>query len=392
MSKKRNRLVFAGLVVTLSVLLFFFSEPVILWVLLLTVALAFLSAQLLHIDVRRINVKMDAPSGGRIGRDFPITITISQSRKLYTAKYAVIEVELSSTMLGRSRRQTFCVPLRSQTEQITYNLTPHICGEIRLNCVSVRIWDILEISSIKGSAFHDRTAVFYPVPIETELTFERMVSGASSSEEKTLSRPGHDPSETFDIKEYAPGDDVRSINWKLSTKTDALVVRQPSDPAQYDVALLPDIGIECSGKPISNAELNCAVALMISVGEKLLRQNTPFCLAIPTVHGIELSEVRDTRAFHLILPKVLCLRVLHESGIGIRYFASEHMERYFTKLVVISAGEYAPSLAQLDNRLSISVISSYSGSTVRHTSLGPDREAVYIPAEQNAGECLRLSF
>lgn len=55
----------------------------------------------------------------------------------------------------------------------------------------------------------------------------------------TRSRKGTDASEMFDIRSYVPGDDIRSIHWKLSGKTDELIVRQASDRTHYDLVIRP---------------------------------------------------------------------------------------------------------------------------------------------------------
>ena len=43
-------------------------------------------------------------------------------------------------------------------------------------------------------------------------------------------RPGDDPGETFDIREYQEGDSIRQIHWKLTGKLDKMMIRQRSFP------------------------------------------------------------------------------------------------------------------------------------------------------------------
>lgn len=40
------------------------------------------------------------------------------------------------------------------------------------------------------------------------------------------SRPGDDPGETYDIREYRSGDSIRQIHWKLSGKLDDIMIRE----------------------------------------------------------------------------------------------------------------------------------------------------------------------
>jgi uncharacterized protein (DUF58 family) len=53
-------------------------------------------------------------------------------------------------------------------------------------------------------------------------------------------RPGYDPSETFDVRQFRNGDKLQSIHWKLSVKMDDLVVRERSLPKGCPVVLFLD--------------------------------------------------------------------------------------------------------------------------------------------------------
>lgn len=51
---------------------------------------------------------------------------------------------------------------------------------------------------------------------------------------------GHDPSEIFQIREFRAGDKIQSIHWKLSAKTEELMVKENSQPLGCAVVLLAD--------------------------------------------------------------------------------------------------------------------------------------------------------
>jgi uncharacterized protein (DUF58 family) len=48
-------------------------------------------------------------------------------------------------------------------------------------------------------------------------------------------------SEIHDMREYRPGDSMRDIHWKLSAKTDKLIVREPQEPDRGQVLLTLDL-------------------------------------------------------------------------------------------------------------------------------------------------------
>jgi len=48
-------------------------------------------------------------------------------------------------------------------------------------------------------------------------------------------------SEIHDMREYQPGDSMRDIHWKLSAKTDKLIVREPQEPERGTVLVTLDL-------------------------------------------------------------------------------------------------------------------------------------------------------
>ena len=53
-------------------------------------------------------------------------------------------------------------------------------------------------------------------------------------------RLGDDPGETYDIRSYMPGDNIRQIHWKLTGKLDDVMIREKSYPVDDTVLLLAE--------------------------------------------------------------------------------------------------------------------------------------------------------
>ena len=48
---------------------------------------------------------------------------------------------------------------------------------------------------------------------------------------------GSDPTETFQIREYVPGDSLRQIHWKLSAKAGRYMVRDAAKPVDHRLTI-----------------------------------------------------------------------------------------------------------------------------------------------------------
>ena len=85
-------------------------------------------------------------------------------------------------------------------------------------------------------------------------------------------RAGFDQSEVFEIRPYRPGDKTAQIHWKLSQKTDTLMLRQGSLPVKTALLLIPEapLGKENSERAADLPErAPRAAARLFSLSESL---------------------------------------------------------------------------------------------------------------------------
>lgn len=375
----------------LAGLLLWFSEAYLLWMLLILLTAAALMALLLRHDAARLRLVLHAASGGQAGRPLAVTVSVTQPERFWVARYAVVELELRSVMFGTVERCRLRLTLRDGEARLETTVPAHLCGEMRICCTGVQVTDLLDTFAMRCALPGEERTVIYPQNIRMELELSQAIVGAASIEGLMQNRRGSDPSEIFDIREYMPGDDIRAIHWKLSCKTDTLILRQASDPSHYDVVLLPDLGLYQGQEAVTPEECNSAVAAVIALGEGLLRLGISFCMAVPTKRGLDLYEVRSLRGFHQLLPQWLGVEVCRQSGIGLQVFLTEHLEEHFTRLLIVSAGKYTQDVSGLNRRIGVTVVSTaQDADSVLHTALSASCEMVVLPSRPNRNELFRI--
>lgn len=391
MTAAGRRTGFALLIAALAILLFFFSTTYLFWILLILLVLTAADAYLIRTDARRLELTAKASPGAQVGRSARITLSALRHGPLLAAGSVVVEMEICNLMFGTTRRQQFTLPLQSREKPLETSLDMDLCGETALRCVQAKVWDPMGLFCVDCTPFPESRTVCYPQQIGLELMLSRDTAGNANTEGLMQNRRGSDPSETFDIREYVPGDDVRAIHWKLSCKTDTLTLREPSEPSHYDVVLLPDLGLTQLSEDTTASERNSAAALTVELGEQLLMQGISFCFAIPSRQGLRLCEVTDRRALHRLLPQWLGLEIPAQSGVGLKFFLSEHYEQYFTRLLILSAGKYTQDIGGLEKRIGITVISTADDvSSPVYTRLGAGCEAIVLPSAQAHGERYKI--
>ena len=140
-------------------------------------------------------------------------------------------VQITERMTGTVRKLQFF----SGTPDVQSVFTPPHCGVYLLTVTKCRAYDALGLWSFRRTA-EERTVLVLPTPEQPEDTAYMDTLQPVVFQPK----PGGGFSDYHDHREYRPGDSVKEIRWKLSCKTDKLIVREPLLPAQkLAVAVLP---------------------------------------------------------------------------------------------------------------------------------------------------------
>ena len=119
------------------------------------------------------------------------------------------------------------------------------------------------------------------IPPETfpvEIVRDSIPVPSQSAEPETLGWPGNDFSEIYSLRGYEPGDDVKRIHWKLTEKTDEVLVREGSRPQEDEVLLYWD-RTGNTVPAVADALAECVTSVGLALLQSRLR--FVFCLKYP---------------------------------------------------------------------------------------------------------------
>ena len=145
---------------------------------------------------------------------------------LFTGEKGVIPISFS---LGGKEKQV-----------IGFEAGSNWCGCIRFCFSDWKCQDFFRVFSLKRKADTCAYTVVMPERQKGELSLFTREGFDMESFRYSGSRPGDDPGETYDIREYRSGDSIRQIHWKLTGKLDKMMIRQRSFPVDDTVLILAE--------------------------------------------------------------------------------------------------------------------------------------------------------
>ena len=242
-------------------------------------------------------------------------------------------LRLRNLRTGEKEEQTlgfFLLPRGKKT--LSFRLTCPYCGRTEAMAEEPELQDLFGIFSLKAAGGAKAGVTVLPVLFEPELRAGASDSASPDSDQYSTSKPGFDPGETFGLREYIPGDNLKSIHWKLSSKLDKLMVRDFGLPVVQDYLLLMETD---GGTP---EQRDAVTEVFASLAQTLIRQDCTPRAAWPKGPGDEL-ESRDLKNEDDIAAMLeILLRTEPAEGSVAERFCAAQPHCGFSHVIVVSAG------------------------------------------------------
>lgn len=245
------------------------------------------SGMALAATARHVRVDVSAPRSGLTGQAVTANLHVGGRGPVFAGSVRA-SVTCSSLLLGEGDTRVVGMPIGRRQADTAVVLQPACCGIHELAVSEVRLVDVFGIWCVTlGESPHTRIEISPQIrQVHVEMTPEyRLVM---DGERYSMVRPGSDPSETFGLHEYREGDSVRNVHWKLTSKTDKLIVRELGLPIIDQVLL----AIELSYLPRSTCPAadvaDALVAAYLSMSRALVDAGIGHVLCWRSARGGEL--------------------------------------------------------------------------------------------------------
>lgn len=158
-------------------------------------------------------------------------------------------------------KYSITIPVKQRTaETVSLTLTPDHCGVVELYIKSIKITDFLGFSFLfRKIGFADRIIVL-PNAFPMDGSLESGIVSGSESNIFSAVKPGDDPSEIFQLREYRDGDRHNRIHWKLSSRSESFIVKELSQPVNSKILILCDFS-GCGDAHLSDMIFDIAMTL-----------------------------------------------------------------------------------------------------------------------------------
>ena len=253
-----------------------------------------------------------------------INLSVETKGKLQPGKVRCL-LEVRNTFSGKKRKKWFW-------GNAAYPYELKLAGRYEFELKKVRIYDLTGFFYVARRENKCVSVDVLPeicyVPVQLTDAVRNFFGDADRYDEF---RPGYDPSELFDVREFQRGDRVQNIHWKLSAKADTWMIKEHSMPKACAITILT----EFSGKK-SSTDRDAYLKLVAGLSFSLMDQKCAHYVAWYSGEDAEIlrSRVDDEESFYLFLYRFLSVQTQQKVDVVQAYKEKYRYENLVHLLVV----------------------------------------------------------
>lgn len=328
-----------GLWIILLVLLYIFTNSLgVIAVAVISMVMPIIWLCINKAAAKCLDISYSFPEVGEKNQDISGCIMVKN-----TSFLPVIFMEgsfyLKNLLTQEESRQKLCFSIGpKQMIKLPVNIISTHCGQIQIQLHELRLYDMFLLTFIKvpGSFASSITVVPKLFSPNVVLSLE---AGARDGEEYAADRPGLDLSEVFSIRQYVPGDSLKSIHWRLSSKLDCLMVKEGSLPMGDSVLVLMENSIPQGHNMPSADGCDMMAEALISISYALSRAGIRHTIGWTDEkeEGIMQFQVETEEDIPEVTGKLLSMvyKISESSSLSTYLKASQEMQ--FSHVIYISS-------------------------------------------------------
>lgn len=262
---RKNRILWGLALALLLLAELYFNNVYSLTLLLAGVFLPAVSVLLSLFSRRSLTAQLELQDDAEAGSEenAPTRIVMALHNSSHVSATVTASAAVTNRLTGTSLSMPLCTSVPGRADRNVTLLAQDIeTGKIDVALSKVRVTDLLGLVSFRVCDPIKGAFLVPPIVIPTHINAAEVRETGGESEKYSEQSPGPDVSELFGIREYVPGDSLRAVHWKLSSKMDRLYVREFGKQLNYSAVLL----VELAEAPPACLEACAVYAANISRG------------------------------------------------------------------------------------------------------------------------------
>lgn len=314
-----------------------FSNPFILFLLAIFIVAPFASKLLMAVDAKHMNITIGTKSECMQFGDINFDVNFSTKRRLLAQGLLYLTFEITYLKYNEVRIKRIKCPISQNRGVIRIPASPDLCSCVTIKCVSAESEDMLGITKTVLPLPKPFSVTVFPKPLSVNLIGYSQSLTDDDSEYTKITKKGSDYTDVQEFKEYTPGDSVKAIHWKLSSKLDKLITKVGTDNTNYKTLIFFNLGQSklYGDEKLRNKILSACYQLGFTISDALLRGGLGHKICYTGEFGVGFYSVSDYDTSIIAQREILVSPLPADNKSGSKYLLSDMQVNDFSKILCI---------------------------------------------------------
>ena len=334
----KSRMVWISCLLGTFVFMFFSNERLALVLFVTVVALPTVFIVINQFAARNVILKVEMPQVSEKNQQFTGQLRVENKKKYYLS-LVVCKLNCKNEVTGENIIGELLFHLGGNKDEcfFPFVLESKFCGCVITSIRFLKVYDVFGLFGVKPKVPATSETIVLPNTFAPQLVLEAYMAKDVEADEYSQIKAGCDPSETFAIREYRPGDSLGRIHWKLTGKFDEILIREAGLPVRHSFLILLDTSIPSAiGQ---QAKVNDALLeIIMSLCQKMSEEEITYEIGWQDYNSKSFFHCRVSNLDEVsgVMNKLMhtCYKI--DDSDAFSYFADNYGETSFEHIVYIS--------------------------------------------------------
>jgi len=245
-----------------------------------------------------------------------------------------IKMEVTNRLIDEQIKEDVYISLNGKSNlTVPITLNSRYVGQVEVKVTSIILYDYFGNFSLLQ--WVNNQSILYILPLSYPIKIQQMnyASSASDFVSEMSIKKAENTSDIIGHKEYQIGDNVKQINWKLSSKTDDMMVKEMSQPQESSVFIL----LEPVSENMNPEQINLMIELFFSLSKSVLDSGESHLIGwfVEAVGQLKVINISSAEQLNNSLREMLEIQFRRKQSMSLNSFLQSEYSSKISQLYYI---------------------------------------------------------
>ncbi len=278
---------------------------------------------------RKISASVKAVSKSTLPDNEVKLAIVLENNSFIPVSAANITVEIeSATDSAYVKRKIRTAVSAKETESVYIGVSSRHCTVLNCRIKKARCCDAFGLFSYKIRIDKaENSIVIMPKTLKNGLNISKSNYSVVESDTYSETQKGDDSSQVFEVRDYVPGDDIRRIHWRLSSKQDSLIVKEFSRPIADKCVVLLESGLISGSAEDSCCRIDKILSAFITLADGIINLEQSISVQWYSAEKEILLayDVHSREEIYSVIKLFLCEKFSDKASVSINNFKNYNL-------------------------------------------------------------------